>query len=347
MNAMPRISIIILNWNGWEDTIECLESVYQITYPNYDVIVVDNGSNDESVRKIKEYAEGRLPVKSNFFEYSCENKPIKYKEYSLKEAIIASGLDNTIAYEPSNKRLILIKAGENFGFAEGNNIGIRYTCKTTNPSYILLLNNDTVVDSEFLSKLVCIAETDKDIGICGSKLYFYTKPNLVQFAGGRIHWPFGEVEQFGYKRYDHERYSKLCKVDMISGCSFLMRSSLIPEIGLLNQDYFAYYEDTEYCTRAKDYGYDIVFVPDSKVWHKISVSSTKTTGFREYYSARNLFWFMQKHSGRLTYFSFLMYFFCFKFWVTCAIITFLHRSPSALPHYCHGIAEGVGFYQKK
>ena len=80
MDAMPRVSIIILNWNGWKDTIECLESVYQITYPNYDVIVVDNGSENESVEKIKEYAEGKLPVKSLFFEYSMKNKPLRVIE---------------------------------------------------------------------------------------------------------------------------------------------------------------------------------------------------------------------------------------------------------------------------
>jgi GT2 family glycosyltransferase len=74
MDAMPRVSIIILNWNGWKDTIECLESVYQITYPNYDVIVVDNGSENESVEKIKEYAEGRLSVESHFFTLQKINR---------------------------------------------------------------------------------------------------------------------------------------------------------------------------------------------------------------------------------------------------------------------------------
>ena len=82
----PKVSIIILNWNGWKDTIECLESLYQIAYPNYDVIVVDNGSEDDSIEKIKEYAEGKIKVESKFFEYSPENKPIKIVEYTRKEA---------------------------------------------------------------------------------------------------------------------------------------------------------------------------------------------------------------------------------------------------------------------
>ena len=77
-----KVSIIILTWNGWKDTIECLESLYQITYPNYDVIVMDNGSEDESIEKIKEYTECKIKVKSEFFEYSGENKPIKIVEYT-------------------------------------------------------------------------------------------------------------------------------------------------------------------------------------------------------------------------------------------------------------------------
>ena len=82
----PRVSIIILNWNGWKDTIECLESIYQITYQNYDVIVVDNGSKDDSVQKIKEYCEGKIKVESKFFEYDPSNKPIYVLEYTREQA---------------------------------------------------------------------------------------------------------------------------------------------------------------------------------------------------------------------------------------------------------------------
>ena len=75
MVSSPNVSIIILNWNGWKDTIECLESVYQIIYPNYDVIVVDNDSKDDSVQKIKEYCEGKIKVESKFLNYNTDNKP--------------------------------------------------------------------------------------------------------------------------------------------------------------------------------------------------------------------------------------------------------------------------------
>ena len=80
-----RVAVIILNWNGWEDTIECLESVYQISYPSYAVIVVDNGSKDASIKKIKDYAEGKIKIESKFFNHSPKNKPIYLKEYSKNE----------------------------------------------------------------------------------------------------------------------------------------------------------------------------------------------------------------------------------------------------------------------
>jgi len=106
----PRVAIIILNWNGWEDTI---------AYPNYDVIVVDNGSEDDSIEKIKEYCEGKIKVESKFFEYSSENKPIRIIEYSREEAEAGGGREQEIADLPSNKKLILIKNEKNYGFAGG------------------------------------------------------------------------------------------------------------------------------------------------------------------------------------------------------------------------------------
>ncbi|CAD6491110.1 MAG: Glycosyl transferase family 2 [Candidatus Argoarchaeum ethanivorans] len=115
----PRVAIIILNWNGWGDTLECLESVYQITYPNYDVIVVDNGSEDESVEKIREYCGGEIEVESKFFEYSSENKPIKIIGYTREEAEAGGGEEGGIDDLPSNEKLMIIKNEKNYGFVGG------------------------------------------------------------------------------------------------------------------------------------------------------------------------------------------------------------------------------------
>jgi len=136
----PHVSIIILNWNGKEDTIKCLQSLRKTRYSNYEIVVVDNGSTGDDVKVLGEI----------FGDY-----------------------------------IHIIKNDRNYEFAEGNNIGMRYALKK-DTDYILLLNNDTVVDPEFLTELVTMAESDPRFGILGSKIYFYDNPNKIWFAGGNI-----------------------------------------------------------------------------------------------------------------------------------------------------------------
>jgi len=153
----PRVTIIILNWNGWEDTVECLESIFQINYHNFVVIVVDNASEDDSIEKLRQYCNGILKVNSKFFYYSSLNKPIELFEYTNNE------LEKTFNSNTKNlsNKLFLIKNSKNYGFAKGNNIGIEYAINTFDPDYVLLLNNDTVVDKEFLKELVLYVEKIK------------------------------------------------------------------------------------------------------------------------------------------------------------------------------------------
>ncbi|MBM4241657.1 MAG: glycosyltransferase, partial [Euryarchaeota archaeon] len=108
-----NVSIIILNWNGWKDTIECLESLFQINYPNYDVIVVDNASKDESIEKIREYCEGQIKVNTNFFKYQRDNEPITIFEPIKNELENTEKLRKDYEDLPSNKKLILIKNDKN------------------------------------------------------------------------------------------------------------------------------------------------------------------------------------------------------------------------------------------
>ncbi|MEN4006462.1 MAG: glycosyltransferase [Methanobacterium sp.] len=132
-NMKPNVSIIILNWNGWKDTIECLESLYQIDYPNYEVIVVDNASSDNSIEKIRDYCKGKIKVKSEFFEYNSINKPIEIFELNKDET---RKIEEMYYNLPSNRKLILIKNDQNYGYAEGNNIGIRYALNTLENFYL-------------------------------------------------------------------------------------------------------------------------------------------------------------------------------------------------------------------
>jgi len=338
----PKVSIIILNWNGWKDTTECLESVYQISYPNYDVIVVDNGSEDDSIEKIKEYAEGKIEVESKFFEYDPSNKPIKIIERTIEEADAWGGKEREIGDLPSNRKLILIKNEKNYGFAEGNNIGMRYALKTLNPDYVLLLNNDTVVDKGFLGELVKVGESDEKIGIVGPKIYYYDyngRKDIINFAGGKFNMWKGQSYHIGITEIDKGQYDEIREVDYVDGSCLLARRETIKNAGLLSLNYFTYWEETDWCIRGYRAGYKSVYVPKAKMWHKIAASSNGTT--HVYYMAKNRFLFMRQHATKIQFLSFLLYFFGFQFWFTSGVFVIYHKDVKRFISFFKGVFDGL------
>ena len=152
VKTYPLVSILILNWNRWKDTIECLESLYQINYPNYSVILIDNNSEDNSIEKIKEYCTGKLKIESEFFKYKMDNKPIHIFEYFNDEDTECKIIDEFIEIS-SNKKLMLIKNDTNYGFAEGNNIGIKTHTKKFRSRLCFTLKTMTLLSiKNFLMK---------------------------------------------------------------------------------------------------------------------------------------------------------------------------------------------------
>ena len=275
-NMDPNVSIIIVNWNGWKESIECLESIYQINYPNYNVILVDNNSEDDSIDKIKEYCKGKIQIKSKFIEYNKNNKPLTIIEYSEKE-INNENHEETV---PAKKNLILIKNDSNYGFAKGNNIAIKYSMKNLNPDYILLLNNDTVVSPNFLTKLVNKAKSDDTIGVIGPKIYYYNyngESNYIWFAGGRVN-----LRKYpGYFHLDEgiinspiKLTGKCLECDWISGAAMMIKTDLLKKF-LLDDKYFFGAEDVDLCIKIRREGYKIFCVLESIIWHKASVSKEK------------------------------------------------------------------------
>ena len=332
MNA-PKVSITILNWNGWKDTIECLESLYQITYPSYDVIVVDNGSEDESIEKIKEYCEGKIKVESKFFEYDPSNKPIKYIEYTREEAEVGGGKEKEITDLPSNKKLMIIKSEKNYGFAEGANIGMRYALKALNPDYVLLLNNDTVVDKEFLGELVKVGERDEKIAALQSAIYYYDDQNRIQSIGGKLNLLTG-------REYDiKEADETATNCDRLIGAAMLVRTSIIKKIGLLDNQYFLYMEETDWCYRAKRRGFYLVGCSNSKVWHKIySSSGGKVSPTLVYYWTRNFILFYRKNCKY--YLPSFLLFFTIKLIIQHGV-RILKGQPELIKGIIHGFIDGI------
>lgn len=341
---LPRVSIIILNWNGWKDTIECLESLYQITYQNYDIIVVDNGSVDDSIKRIKEYAEGRIEVTSNFFNYSKKNKPLRYIEYSKEEAETIDGKELEIADLQSQNKFILIKNGENDGFAEGNNIAIRYALKSLKPEYVLLLNNDTVVEKNFLKEMVIVSLQDTDNAIIGPKIYYYNyrgRTNVIHSAGANIQVQQGLAPPIGVNEIDIGQYNEIKHVDYIEGACMLVNRNLINTIGLLDQVFFAYWEETDWCYRASKSGFNIVYAPKATIWHK--VPEKKVSKLATYLYTRNKFIFMKKNANIKDLWIFSIYYICLYFWYRLAIIIIYYRNLDILRSYLTGNRDGLLF----
>ena len=232
----PKVSLIILNWNGVDDTIECLESIQRLTYEHYEVIVVDNGSDGDDVTILS----------SIFGEY-----------------------------------IHLVCNKSNLGSSEGYNSGIRYVLNASKPKpqYIVIMNNDLVLNQNCLSELVRVADTDQKIGIVGPKIYYYDykgSKNIIWSAGGKLRkWLPNVHYHIGENRVDGPEYHNEASVDWITGAIFMLRTSLIDEIGLFHSGYFIGLEDVEYCLRTKKHQFDILYVPTAKAWHKVGVSMRK------------------------------------------------------------------------
>ncbi len=337
----PKVSIIILNWNNWRDTIECLESVYQIAYSNYDVIVVDNGSEDGSINTIEDYAKGKIIVESPFFKFSSENKPIQVIKYTRQELEAEGGKKKDLKDLATNRKIFIIRNEKNDGFAKANNVAIKYVLKDSDPDYVLLLNNDTVVDKSFLNDLVGVAESDPTIGVASPKVYFYSEPRKIQFARTRLELNRGRTIPIGGGETDSGRHENIQDTDFCTGSCMLIKREVLQKIGLLDTGYFAYWEDTDYCQRAKVGGFRVVYGPPAKIWHKGSSSGRKISGFVEYYLARNRFRFIKKYANKGQFVSFLFYFFLWDFWFRSGIYLLYHRNVTAQWNFLKGVREGI------
>ncbi len=248
-----KVYIILLNWNGKEDTLECLKSFEKIKYDNYQIIVVDNGSEDDSVVEIEK----------------------KYPKVKIIE----------------NKK--------NLGFAGGNNVGIKYAMDN-NVDYVLLINNDTIVEKNFLTELVKIGDSDEKIGLLGSKIYFHGDKKRIWFAGGKINWLKNKGTHIGLDEIDEGQYDKTKEVDYLTGCCLLIKRKVIERISGLEEDYFLYYEDTDYSLRAQKIGYKCVYVPESRIYHKISRSTKPGSASYVHYHVRNGLLMARRNGNILT-----------------------------------------------
>lgn len=240
----PMVYIILVNYNGYADTLECIKSIKAIDYSSYKIILIDNASKDAELIKKDKYI---------------------------------------------NENAIVIFLKKNKGFSDGNNTGIKMAI-SDGADYVLLLNNDTVVDPYFLSYMIDIALGADDIGIVTGDIYHYVDKNSLWYSCGR---------------YDRKTNitSMVCRTDQTCqevnfacGCLALLSVDMVKKIGLLDDTFFLYSEDTDYSCRAVDRAWKIIWTSDAKIYHKVSASVEENSDVQSYYLIRNNLYMVKKYS---------------------------------------------------
>ncbi len=250
---MSSVAIILVNWNGWRDTVECLESLLLLTYRNYKIIVCDNGSGDDSLQRIGSWADAH---------------GISYREYQRSEAQSGGVLADDYL-------LTLVQNDENLGFAGGNNVGLRYVMARGNDDYCWLLNNDTVVEPDALTHMVLRMQHQHQVGICGSTVRLYGDRQQVQAMGGG-HYCRWIGLPWHYGRFFH-RGREICQLraeswmNYVEGASMLVSRQFLQDVGLMCEDYFLYFEEADWALRAKG-RFSLGYAPQSIVYHKVGSS---------------------------------------------------------------------------
>jgi len=243
-----RIFIIIVNWNGKDDTVLCLRSLQSAGIALSNIILTDNGSTDKSAETVT----GLFP------------------------------------------EVHLVRNKENLGYAGGNNSGIKYAL-AMGAEAVVLLNNDTEVDPGFLPPLLAAFYEGETVGIAGSKIYFYDRTDLVWFGSPVLNTTTGRTYDTEYGRRDFSGRA-IREVPFISGCAFAVKRDVIDKIGLLDERFFCYAEELDWCQRARAAGFKVVLVPESRVYHKGAASTgSGNLGTTMYYRVRNHLLFVNKN----------------------------------------------------
>ena len=221
-------------------------------------------------------------------------------EYPACSAIVldnASHDDSVPAIKSRFPKVRIIPLMQNRGYAGNNNIGIE-AALAAGADWVLVLNEDTVLAPDCLTRLVAAGKADGHIGFVGPMVYHYDEPQVIQSAGGRLDrlWV---SSHFGQNETDHGQYNQVREVDWVTGCSLLARSRMIRHIGLLDERFFYYWEETEWCLRARRNGWRIVHVPQAKVWHKGVQRLYRPGPSVAYYNTRNRFLLLAKYHAPL------------------------------------------------
>lgn len=252
-----KICVIILNFNGLKDTLECLDSLKKVQHDNFSILVADNGSKDGSLNVIKTH----------------------YPEVLL--------LDNL----------------ENLGYAEGNNRAIKHCLDHFEA--LLILNNDTVVAPTILTAFEKQIETNP-ASVLGAKIYQHKNQNIFDHLGGFWNSARVDFDLFGsHLPDDGISFEEPIELDYVCGCALFAKVEIFKKIGFFDARFFLFWEESDFCFRAKRAGYKIRLCPQAKLWHKVSASFTGGKPHTTYYWWRNRLLWLEKNVSRKEFFQIL------------------------------------------
>jgi GT2 family glycosyltransferase len=243
------LSVIVLNWRKPYETLACLESLEQLDYLNTEIIVVDNGSRDDSVPLLHQYFPG----------------------------------------------VHILETDSNLGYAGGNNAGIRHAL-AHGAERVLILNNDVTVEPGFLAPLLAALQSQPDIGVVTPLVAEQASGGRVWALGSVVNWHTAEVRrQNAGEAVEAWRHRAPVEVEIASGAAMLVKAEVFQQVGLLDEDFFLYFEEIDWCLRVRQAGYRVVAVPASVVWHKVSAALGTASPVVDYYMLRNHLRLIRRH----------------------------------------------------
>lgn len=277
----PKVYIVIVNYAGWQDTIDCLESLSRSRYAHFQVAVVDNHSPNDSVARIRQWLDRRAAAPAETAQPTTD-APLPLT-YALCDG---ATLDKT-TLATTDQRVLLIQAPRNGGFAAGNNVFLRLL--EDEDAYVWLLNPDMTVEPDTLPALVAEATRRPREVVVGCVVRSFHNPaQVLEFGGSRINFLTGTASTVTSPEDVH-------RIDYISGGTFFTHAGNFKRYGLLPEKYFLYWEETDWCYGAHRQGLVFAVCASAVCYDKIGTSIGR--GFlAEYYYSLNALRFMKKYA---------------------------------------------------
>ncbi len=240
-------------------------------------------------------------------------KKVKHPHFSISIVVVDNGSKDTLQLPDKlqSSNVTVLRSDTNLGFTDGNNLGIKHAIENFGPDYLLLLNNDTTVDPQFLNQLVKCAEQNSDVGMVSPLIYFSPgrefhkgsypvdeQGNVIWYAGGSIDWDNLDCFHRGVDEVDRGQFLQQTESEFATGCCVLIPRKVTESIGTLDARYFLYLEDVDWSVRIRNAGYKLLFCPEAHVWHKNAGSSGGAgSGLHQYYQTRNRLFFFTKYAS--------------------------------------------------